>query len=95
MVKLTVVPVIPLALSDATKTAHVSHLRERHNPPRVGRACEKLLELFIGYSRCLELGDFARSPRLIRATARPDLGWTGSIPGRTRGGEGRAGRAVP
>jgi len=37
------------------------------------RACEKLLELFIGYSRCLELGDFARSPRSIRAFARPDL----------------------
>src|SRR5215475_4619521 len=32
---------------------HVSHLRERHEPSRVGLACEQLLELFPGHSRYL------------------------------------------
>ena len=38
MVRLTVVPVIPLARSDAMKTATSATSRERHHPPRVGRA---------------------------------------------------------
>jgi hypothetical protein len=33
----------------------------------VGRACKKLLELFIGYSRCLELEDILHRGRLRNA----------------------------
>ena len=53
MVKLTVVPVIPLALSDAMKTARFCHLLERHEPSRVGLAREHLLPLFPCHPRCL------------------------------------------
>jgi hypothetical protein len=47
MVKLTVVPVIPLAFVGS---------RERHEPSRMGPACEQLLPLFPGHSHCPGLG---------------------------------------
>ena len=52
MVKLTVVPVIPLALSEAMKTATLA-ISASVKPSRVGLACEQILELFPGQSRHL------------------------------------------
>ena len=56
MVRLTVVPVIPLARSDAMKTATLATSVERHQPSRVGPAGEQLLPLLPGHARCLGAG---------------------------------------
>jgi len=63
MVKLTVVPVIPLALSEAMKAATLAMSASGHDPSRVGRAGEVPLELFPGHAQCLGLGveDFLSS----------------------------------
>ena len=53
MVRLTVVPVIPLALSEAMKTAMFAISSSVDKPACVGPAREQLLELFPGHSRCL------------------------------------------
>src|SRR4030095_6773814 len=41
----------PACLIGSQEDSHVCHLRERHQPPMWGLACEKLLELFPGHSR--------------------------------------------
>src|SRR6266852_632410 len=43
----------PARLIGSHEDRHVSHLRERRKPSRVGPACEQLVELFPGHSRCL------------------------------------------
>src|SRR5215510_6979374 len=50
MVRLMVVPVIPLAMSDAMNAANVRHLLERHEPFPVGPTREHLLPLFPGHA---------------------------------------------